>query len=99
MGPRDAARRLKRTLAQAAEEARQTDVMQRIDVNALREVAVDSSGVTNRHGDIKRWRVAKAAINPAGTGAKVVKAVGKEMLRQRRNPSDATASTDEHLED
>jgi hypothetical protein len=89
MGLRDPARQLKKTLAHAAEQVRPTDVVKKIDVDSLREVAIGSSGVTNRRGEVKRWRVAKAAVNPAGTGRKVVKAVGKELLHQRRAQSDA----------
>ncbi|MDQ1710814.1 MAG: hypothetical protein QOE45_264 [Frankiaceae bacterium] len=95
MGIRDPARQIKGTLTRAAEKVRQADVVQQIDVDALREVAIDSFGVTNRKGEIKGWRVAKAAVNPAGTGRKVVKAVGKEVLRQRRTGADAAALADE----
>jgi hypothetical protein len=88
---------MRETLARAADKVRQSDVVQDIDVESLVEVAIDATGATNRRGEVKRWRVAKAAINPAGTVSNVVRAVGKEAARQRSRSQVAGTSADEQL--
>ena len=55
-----------------------------LDATALAKAAAASSGVTDRRGDVKRWRVAKAGIHPAATVGNVAKGVGSEVVRQKR---------------
>jgi hypothetical protein len=94
MGWRDKAQQART----AAKEALQNDTVQHVkdvglqelqelDLRALRDAAAASAGVANRKGDVKMWRVAKAAGNPARTAKKVARGVGGEVLRQRRHRS------------
>lgn len=77
-----------------ADELSQHEAVRDLDLAAVREAAVDSSGLTNRHGKMGKARMARAAINPMGTAASVGKGVGKEILRQRRTTADAPIHAD-----
>jgi hypothetical protein len=50
-----------------------------------------SSGVRGRNGKVKRRKVAKWLLHPAGAGRAVVSSVGQELLRQRRSHAESTA--------
>lgn len=71
--------------ASGIDRARNSDALSTLDVAALKDVVVSSSGVAGRRGEIKRWRVAKAAINPTATATSVAKGVAAERMRQKRS--------------
>jgi hypothetical protein len=85
------AQQAKDAAASGIERARRSEVLTRLDTAALKDAALNSAAVTNREGTTKLWRVAKAAANPTATATKVVKAVGKEVIRQQRDPLESGA--------
>jgi hypothetical protein len=60
-----------------------------VDVNAFYSAAVEGIGVTNRHGEMRRWRVAKAALRPTRTTRGAATGLVREALRQRRELASA----------
>lgn len=95
MGWRAKAQQAREAVKTAAEDAVKNERVQHLkqaaagelrelDMPALRDAASASAGATNRKGDVKKWRVAKAAATPAGTAGKVARGVSSELLRQRR---------------
>lgn len=73
--------RLRHALSENADRVRR-EIIEHIDLAAVVEAAVDSSGIRNRKGEVKRWRVARAAVKPAATAGAVARGVGKEAFRQ-----------------
>lgn len=59
-----------------------------LDLRALADSLTASAGVRDSNGQIKRWRVVKAAANPRATAGKVARGLGREVLRRRRERSD-----------
>lgn len=60
-----------------------------VNLEGLVEAA--SSGVRGRDGKVKRRKVAKWLLHPAGAGRTVASSVGRELLRQRRSHTESTA--------
>lgn len=54
-----------------------------VELGALRDAAIEASGVTNPKGEVKKWRVAKVVANPVGTIGKVGKASSRELAKQQ----------------
>jgi len=81
---------------EAVERAKESEAFADADMAAILDAAKEGSGITNRKGEVKKWKVAKAAMNPAGRGMDVAKSVGKEVYRQKR---DADRSTDPEQRD
>lgn len=75
---------LKAATAAGADRVKNSDALTGLDTTRLKEAAVTASGVGNRRGDVKRWRLARAAITPAATATKVAKGLGAEITRQKR---------------
>ncbi len=63
-----------------------------VNFNALKDAAVSSVGLANGMGDVKKWRVAKAAATPTATAARLARGVGGELVRQRRDRDDGARS-------
>lgn len=83
----------------AAEKARNVaeglsahEAVRDLDLNAVRDAAIDSTRLTNRKGKMTRTRVVRAAANPFGTAASAGKGASKELLRQRRASATTSAS-------
>lgn len=83
----------------AAADLSEHQAVRDLDFGAVRDAAVDSSGLTNRKGKVSKSRVIRSAMNPLGTAASAGKGVGNEVLRQRRvsktTSSDTTTPGDE----
>lgn len=90
MGLRDRAKGLKDAAAEGADRLRQGELLQQADFQLLKEAAIEASGVTSRKGEVKRWRVARAAVNPGATASRVVRGVGTEAVRQFRSEADSS---------
>jgi hypothetical protein len=60
-----------------------------VDVNAFYSAAAEGIRVTNRHGEIRTWRVAKAALRPTRTMRGAATSLAREALRQRRELASA----------
>jgi len=57
----------------------------------MAEAAADGAGVRNKHGKVKTWRVARAAIRPRKSVAGVSKAVASEAGNQVMRSGDSAA--------
>ena len=90
MGLRDKAKDLKDAAAQGAERLREGERLQQADFQRLKDAAIEASGVASRKGEVKGWRVARAAITPRGTAIRVVRGVGNEALREYRSDADVS---------
>lgn len=55
-----------------------------VDLQALSSSALTGAGLTNSHGDVAAWRVARAALRPTKVTRGVAMSVAREALRQRR---------------
>jgi len=85
---------LQEAAAAGIDRARNSDALSDIDLAALKDAAVSSSGVASRRGEVKRWRVARAAINPTVTATSVAKGVAAEIVRQKRSNTSLDARTE-----
>lgn len=110
MGLRDRAKAASKAAMEAgskgAQLARGELEKRGVDVGALSTAVTDGLGVANRRGELKRWRIAKAALRPTKTGKNLAVNVAREAMRQRRSISaaqplrqDAVATVDVALDD
>lgn len=89
----DEAQHLKEAALERLEKVKQSDAIKDLDVESLKQAAIDSSGTKNRKGKVKRLRTIKAVVNPVGTTASVAKGVARDVIRQRRS-REAISPTD-----
>ena len=73
----------------AADEANRERLRRAEEIGkSLAEAATEEAGLRNRQGEMTKWRVARAAANPAGTARKLAKGASREAVRQYRRRDD-----------
>ncbi|MEW6155343.1 MAG: hypothetical protein AB1673_15360 [Actinomycetota bacterium] len=87
MGLRDKAERLRDAASDGAKRFQPSEIIDRVDVESLKQTAIEGSGVTNKKGEVKGWRVAKAMTNPTRTAQNVAGSIGREAIRQGDLPA------------
>lgn len=86
----------KEAAASGIDRVRNSEAVAGLDAAAIKDAAVQSAAVTDRHGKTKLWRVARAAANPMGTATRVAKAVGMEAHRQHRESPKSDSADGAH---